>query len=285
MIESAQEILDDLAHCSSLPVDAFNKSLLDLFSTIPRSMGTVSHYLASSVCDYQEIIDREQKLLDIMRGQVITATTAIPVSSNEPVSDKTILEAFGLSMEEATPNEVEKIKKLMRSQVGKFRRAWRVTNNETQERFDKFVKDEQIAHTKLLWHGSRTENFWSIMRTGLKLRPTNAILTGSMFGHGCYFANSCSKSIGYTSLHGSRWAGGSSQRAFMCLFDVAYGTPYDVYQFDSKYYDLDYNKLQKFKKGAHCLHAHADKGMLHKDEIVVYKEAQMTIRYLIEIGD
>jgi poly [ADP-ribose] polymerase len=71
----------------------------------------------------------------------------------------------------------------------------------------------------------------------------------------------------------------------MALFDVAYGTPYDVYNFDSKYYNLDYNKLQQFQPGANCLHAHSDRGMLRNDEIVVYKEDQMTIKYLIEIGN
>lgn len=95
----------------------------------------------------------------------------------------------------------------------------------------------------------------------------------------------CAKSIGYTSLSGSYWARGGSNVAYMALFDVAYGVPYNVYEFNSKYYDLTYDKLQKFQPGANCLHAHADKGMLRNDEIVVYKEDQMTIKYLIEIGD
>ena len=70
----------------------------------------------------------------------------------------------------------------------------------------------------------------------------------------------------------------------MAIFEIAYGKPYDVYTFDSKYYDLSYAKLQKFCPGANCLHAHADRGMLRNDEIVVYQEEQMTIKYLIEIG-
>ena len=147
------------------------------------------------------------------------------------------------------------------------------------------MTENNIKDTKLLFHGSRSENFWSIIKTGLVLRPTNAVITGKMFGYGCYYAPKCAKSIGYTSLSGSYWAHGGNNTAYMALFDVAYGTPYDVYNFDSKYYNLDYNKLQQFKPGANCLHAHADKGMLRNDEIVVYKEEQMTIKYLIEIGN
>ena len=74
----------------------------------------------------------------------------------------------------------------------------------------------------------------------------------------------------------------------MAIFEVAYGTPYDVYDFDSKYHEMNYNLLQKFKQGANCLHAHAGASMggyssLKNDEIVFYKQEQMTIKYLVEI--
>ena len=73
----------------------------------------------------------------------------------------------------------------------------------------------------------------------------------------------------------------------MGLMEVAYGTPYDVYDFDPKYHTLNYDGLQKFQKGANCLHAHAGASMgysaLRNDEIVIYKEEQCTIKYLVEI--
>jgi poly [ADP-ribose] polymerase len=103
-----------------------------------------------------------------------------------------------------------------------------------------------------------------------------------MFGHGIYFAPLAQKSLGYTSLHGSYWAGGNSNSAFMSLYNVAYGKPYDVYSFDSKYYNFNYEILQKNSINANCLHAHAG-NMLRNDEIVVYKEDQLTIQYLVEL--
>lgn len=283
MIDTAQEEIDDLAILSgSISTDDFNDRLLNLFTIIPRAMGKVNGHLATDKSDFDKIIVREQDLLDAMRSQVVTADT-IKID-DQPAADITVLEAFGIKMEEVGQNEIDMIKKRMGSQARKFKRAWRVINLETQKRYDQFVKDHDIKTTKLLWHGSRTENFWSIMRTGLKLRPTNAVITGKMFGFGIYGSPSCSKSVGYTSLSGSYWAGGAANTAYMALFDVAYGTPYDVYNFDPKYYDLTYDKLQRYKRGATCLHAHSDRGMLRKDEIVVYKEEQMTIKYLIEIG-
>lgn len=283
MVDAAQKVIDALANNSS-SIEEFNSNLLKLFTVIPRKMGNVRDYLANKSEDFARIISKEQDLLDVMRGQIYIKQDDEPVTTVEK-KQQTILEELGLVMEEATADDVALIKTLMNESSGKFRKAWRVTNLKTQEHFDKFVADNNIKDTRLLFHGSRSENFWSIMKTGLVLRPTNAVITGKMFGYGCYYAPRCAKSIGYTSLSGSYWARGGSNTAYMALFDVAYGTPYDVYNFDSKYYSLDYNKLQQFKSGANCLHAHADRGMLKNDEIVVYKEEQMTIKYLIEIGN
>lgn len=283
MINAAQTTINELANNNS-SVEEFNDILLKLFMIIPRRMGNVADYLASSKDDFGKIISKEQDLLDVMKGQVYIKPI-VEASSPVDKKDKTILEEFGLVFEEVNKNDVALIKTLMNESANKFRNAWKVTNLQIQERFDKFVKDNNITNTKLLFHGSRSENFWSIIKTGLVLRPTNAVITGKMFGFGCYYAPKCAKSIGYTSLSGSYWARGGSNVAYMALFDVAYGVPYNVYEFNSKYYDLTYDKLQKFQPGANCLHAHVDKGMLRNDEIVVYKEDQMTIKYLIEIGD
>jgi poly [ADP-ribose] polymerase len=283
MVDAAQQIIDTLANSTS-GVNEFNEQLLKLFTVIPRKMGNVRDYLANSNDDFAKIISKEQDLLDVMRGQIYVKSEIEPTDTVEK-KQQTILEELGLVMEEATKDDVALIKTLMNESADKFRKAWRVTNLKTQDRFDKFVTGNDINDTRLLFHGSRSENFWSIIKTGLVLRPTNAVITGKMFGYGVYYAPKCAKSIGYTSLSGSYWAHGGNNTAYMALFDVAYGTPYDVYNFDSKYYNLDYNKLQQFKPGANCLHAHADRGMLRNDEIVVYKEDQMTIKYLIEIGN
>ena len=284
MINAAQEVINDLSNNNYL-VDDFNNILLKLFTIIPRKMGDVRDYLAKDENDFSKIITKEQDLLDVMNGQVYIKPEHMENISNIDKKNYTILDELGLEMSETTEDEVHMIKDLMNESKNKFRKAWRVTNKKTQEKFDKFVQENLITHTKLLFHGSRSENWFSIMKTGLVLRPTNAVITGKMFGFGIYYAPKCQKSIGYTSLSGSYWAHGGNNVAYMALFEVAYGHPYDVYNFDSKYYDLTYEKLQKMCEGANCLHAHADKGMLRNDEIVVYKEEQVTIKYLIEIGN
>ena len=68
----------------------------------------------------------------------------------------------------------------------------------------------------------------------------------------------------------------------MALMDVAYGKSYDVYSHQSRYYDFNYERLQQACPGANCLHSYAG-SMLYNDEIIVYKEAQSTIKYLVEL--
>lgn len=280
MVDEAQKIIDGLVSIDT--VERFNGELIRLFGVIPRKMGSVGSYIATKPDDFNKIIGREQDLLDIMKGQVVQKQAVEQVNSDPESPDQTILEALGLEFEACDANDVATIKAALGECADKYHRAWRVRNLKTQARFDRFVADNDIRDVRLLFHGSRNENWWSILQSGLMLRPTNAVITGKMFGYGIYYAPKARKSLGYTSLTGSYWARGHSNSGFMALMDVAYGKPYDVHSFDSAYHSLDYKKLQAMCPGANCLHAHAG-AMLRNDEIIVYKEEQSTIKYLVEL--
>lgn len=283
MVDNAQSIINELLTVND--VWLFNQKLEKLFSVLPRKMKNVSDYLVSDASKFATTIQREQSVLDVMRGQIKTVDDFKAEQDN---SQTDVLTANGLKMSVCTEDEVKEIIGLMGESKHHFSRAWRVTNEKTQKKFDEFVENNGIKDIRCLWHGSRNENFWSILKTGLVLRPTNAVITGKLFGNGCYFASKCKKSMGYTSLQGSYWANGGSKVGYMAVFEVAYGTPFDCYSSKTSYYNLDYNGLQLLKKGATCLHAHAGASLggyssLKNDEIVVYKEEQITVKYLVEI--
>lgn len=287
MVDEAQKIIDSLTTITT--IKPFNEELMKLFTTIPRKMSNVNDYLAKSTDDFARIIKDEQDLLDVMRGQVIThsalddeQTVRDDSVENSPINDKTILEAMGIVMEPVNDTEIEVIKDMLGDCKDKFYQAWRVTNLATQKRFDDFVEKENIKDVRLFWHGSRNENWWSIINNGLMIRPSNAVYTGSMFGDAIYASPTARKSLGYTSLSGSYWARGNSSSAFMALMNFHYGKPYDVYSFDSKYYNYNYKRLREDCPGANCLHAHAG-SMLRNDEIVFYNVDQVTIKYLVEL--
>lgn len=268
MVNKAQTILNNLS-TGTWTLRSFNDQLIELFTVIPRRMGNVRDHLAVKLEEFPEVVSREQQLLDVMAGQVSDNTVVLKEVGDE---NKTVLEAFGLEFSPATDADITVIKK----QLGKecenlFYKAWRVENMATRKNFKAFCKGKGRITKKLFWHGSRTENWWSILRTGLVLRPTNSVINGKMFGYGLYFAPRARKSVGYTSLRGSYWAGGHSNYGFMALYEVVYGKPYDVSD-NAGLSDMNYEKLQKRGPGCSCLHAHA--GSVLRPDLPDRKQAQ-----------
>ena len=285
MVDKAQKKIDEMANrVKSTTLTRFNDDLIELFSIIPRKMKNVNEWLANNKDDIGNIIQREQDLLDVMKGQVVQRIITTEDSNDINTSSQTILEALGLVIEETTDEDMKHIKELFGSNAKNIKNAWRVTNNKTQKRFDNYIKEHNITEIKDLLHGSKNENWWSIISSGLNIRPANAAANGRMLGNGIYLANEVEKSRTYTSR--SNYGYKSELSGFIGIMATAYGKPYDINSFDSKYYSYDYNKLKNACPDADCLHAH--KGMhtgwhnLRYDEIVVYNEEQCTIKYIVE---
>lgn len=276
MIETARGLLDDLYKQDT--VHGFNDILVDIFETIPRRMDRVASHIAKDPSEFARIIEIEEKLLsnmelqhDIQRDKKV----------NEPT--ETILDHFDLEMFEATEDEISEVKKMLDNTGLEHRIAsvYRVVNKKTNLAFERYCKEHDIKADghKLLWHGSRNENWLSIMAHGLSLRP-NAQITGKMFGDGIYFAPSARKSFGYTSSYGAYWTGGSSEPlCYMGLYDTAYGKPLFP---DGISHFSSYESFKRYAPDKECLHARRGVGGLHNEEIVFYNEAQVNIKYLVE---
>ena len=289
MIDAAQEKIDYIAaNYKNWSVEEFNKNLNELFIIVPRKMKRVSDCLVSDSSEYDKKLSEEQSLLDTMAGQVYKPKVKIADTDSEIKASESILQKMGITMEEATQEDIAKIKKAMGDSAGKFYKAWRVTNLETEKNYQKFTTENNIGNVKLLCHGSRNQNWFNILKMGLKIRPAGAIATGSMFGLGIYWSNpekykgGVAKSIGYTSL-GGYWTRDYQNCGFLAFFDVAIGDSVDAYSFDSKYYSYNLERLKKDNPKAWSLWAHGNTSMLRNDEIIVYDDRQMTIRYLVEI--
>lgn len=270
---------------NDLSLVKFNQELNNLFSILPRKMKKVQDYLAASPNQFDSILLREQNLYDTMEGAYKSKKRRIALALKKAqkqggTKGVTLLEANGLRMRPCTSEEIEEVKKLLGEISDKFSRAWRVENVVTQEKYDSCRKDLKITQRgiKNLWHGSTTENWWSILTNGLSLNP-NASITGKMFGNGIYFAPKARKSLGYTSIRGSYWARGGDSTGYMGLFSVACGKPWDVHSSAGRFYNFGFKDL---RGGCTYVHAHAGH-VLRNDEIIVYREDQLTIKYFVEL--
>ena len=296
MVDDAQKILDDLnINYKNMSVEDFNEKLIKLFVTIPRKMKRVADHLVGNKDEFASVLEEEQSILDTMAGQVYQPKEKqIHINLDGSEYKESMLEKMGITMEDATDEDVEIIKKAMGDSAHRFVKAWRVSNYETEKRYKRYVAKNNIGNIRLLCHGSRNQNWFNILKTGMLIRPSCAIATGNLFGLGLYWSNpdkyngGVAKSIGYTSVRSAYWTGGGSDTGFIAFFDVAIGDSYDVYSFGSQYYDFNLEKLQQTKPGAWSLWAHGQGSRnggstLINDEIIVYNVNQATVRYLVEI--
>jgi poly [ADP-ribose] polymerase len=287
-VEEAQALLDTLVEMINpkMNIKAFNISLLALYQVIPRKMSNVNDHLVTKgknrkldIEKTEKLIAEEQAVLDVMRGQV-----EVNEKQKQPKAEPmTLLEAMGLQIEpEKDAKAIQTIKKMMGKDAHLFRQAYKVVNIRTQQAFDGFIAKAKNKTVKLFWHGSRNENWLSILKAGLVLRPSNAVITGKMFGYGLYFADKFKKSLNYTSLTGSYWAGGNQQRAFISLYDVHTGNQMKVLRHKSWCYDLTETKLKARRPDCDSLFAKGGADLIN-NEYIVYNQAQCTIRYLVEV--
>lgn len=289
MVKEAKKELEALRTVKTLK--CFNDHLLELMHIIPRRIdgygaGGVAAAMAHSIDKFVDIILREESLLDIMEGQV-NVDEKRKSNKTEPVD---ILEALGIEIHIASQEQVLDAKKHLNDFLKpRLTGVYRVINMRTQKAFDNYLKLQEkagnITAVRQFWHGSRNENWISILQKGLVLNP-DAIITGKMFGNGIYFAPSAAKSWGYTSV--GKWARGElnqvTHSVFMALYATAYGKPLELYSRSGTWRNYNYQHLHSEHPDCSCIHAKASKGMLYNDEVIFYREDQMTINYICEFA-
>lgn len=121
-----------------------------------------------------------------------------------------------------------------------------------------------------VFHGTSQSNVLSILKSGLKVSPpSTAVIAGKLYGNGIYGSTCSSKSIGYTF---GRWGQGASEHGYLFICDFALGNVF-------------YPKTYKASKpsGYDSIWAKPENTGLHNDELIVYRNNQVKIKYLLEI--
>jgi poly [ADP-ribose] polymerase len=288
-IQEAQALVDNLVRQVQMQMDLqqFNQILLQLYMVIPRRMRNVKDNLVQKIDSYEDLekirtkVGEEQATLDIMRNQV-----QMNVKQLENQADKkkeNLLETMGLEIQTVENIAVQQlIQKMMQDEASRFVRAYEVKNCRTNTQFDNWISKQENNTLQLFWHGSRNENWLSILESGLVLRPANAIISGKMFGEGIYFADKFRKSLNYTSLRGSYWANGKEDKAFLAIFQVHTGEQLKIKKHEDWCYKLNETNLKKQGKKYNSLFALGGADLIN-NEYIVYNENQCTVKYLVEV--
>lgn len=83
----------------------------------------------------------------------------------------------------------------------------------------------KLGNVMRLWHGTKASNVLSILKSGMQVPPASSPhVTYRLFGDGIYFSDMSTKSIRYAT--GAWGSGGSVNRIFMFVCDVAMGNVY-----------------------------------------------------------
>ncbi len=290
-VNSAQEVIDSINKILDIGVDTkqINDLLMKLYSTIPRKMKDVRDHLfnavtdKSSLKDAKELIANEQDTLDTMAGQVKLLKQKANLGKTIGKANTTVLDQMGITIEvETDATQLELIYKLLGPNKSQVKRIFRVNNPKTENTFKTRFDKAKVKKKRLYWHGSRNENWFNLLQTGLLIRPAGAVHTGSMFGDGIYFADKAQKALGYSSLRGSYWTKGNANKGYLALFDVHVGNQKEILHHDSSCYSLCESKLKQGDYDSVFAKGGAD---LRNNEYVIYNTQQCTITHLMELGD
>ncbi|XP_076289314.1 poly [ADP-ribose] polymerase-like [Lasioglossum baleicum] len=157
---------------------------------------------------------------------------------------------------------------------------------------------KKLPNRKLLWHGSRTTNYTGILSQGLRTAPSEAPVTGYMFGKGIYFADMVSKSANYC------YTNEENSTGLLLLCEVALGNMYERYSADfiknlpsGKHSTFGHGQMQPDPKTSHKTMDGVEiplgtvvttklpyQSDLLYNEYVVYDVAQVKIQYLLKMN-
>lgn len=276
MVLRAEQYLDQMKKLTKEP-DAFSEALRALAETLPRAISNTRTFfpsLSATPEQLEKVIERESAVLESMRN--ITGLNR----KGSGFGDKDYPCPRGVKLSEVTDAEAARIRKMMGTSASRIVNIWKVKNSGTDKKLKEWYEKNEGKGT-LLFHGSRTENFLPIISNGLILAKASY----GMFGKGIYFAPEADKSIGYTSISGSYWRGGTEKTAFLAVYEVAMGKHKDVYSYDAPRGEKAYNTYDgsELRNGGYdSLWAHGHNSMLRRDECIIYDSSQCSIRYLIE---
>lgn len=237
----------------------------DYLRIVPHDIG-MKFNIQNLFPDLQSI-QNESDILDSLESSYQAMQSTPPTKSD----GKPVEKVFSVDMDVLTDQRerdrinrwYESSKKDMHNYGGiKIREIFKVNLHDMTNNYE-----HRTSPHEEVWHGTSQANCLSIMKSGLKCSPpSTAAIAGKMFGNGVYGAKNSSKSLGYTL---GRWGQSSGDSGWLFVCDFAMGKTHTAYNSCNPPHGYD------------SIWARAGRG-LYNDELIVYRNGQVKIKYLLE---
>ncbi len=261
-IQEAQILINNLSTISDINI--FNSTLIDLFKVIPRKMSDVKRHLLTDINNKDKLIIREQDNIDSID------------SINTVITENPFID-LNIDFEEIIiPDNILKLFNQGNNSKYKIYKCYKVNHKNNVDKFNNWLNNQKNKETEYLIHGTRNPNVFSILKSGLLIRPSNAYYSGSAYGDGIYHSSHTSKSLNYT---------GSDNDKIFFIQNVHMGKPYvyDGWYRDGKGIsknEMNYKGVQSL--GCDSLYVKPGDGLLNS-EYIVYNSEQTICEYILWI--
>lgn len=236
---------------------------------IPQALG-MKRYTTETVIPDDNAIQKQNDLIDSLESsyQAMTSAPKAPTATGQKPAET----VFKVDLDVlADANERRRLEQYFENskkrQHGydnvRVREIFKVTIHDMANAFE-----HKTTPIKEVFHGTSQANCLSILKSGLKVSPpSTAAIAGKMFGNGVYGAINSTKSLGYTY---GRWGqGGVGDSGWLFICDFAMGRIYSTQSSCDKPSGYD----SVWAKAGYSL---------ANDELIVYRNPQVNIKYLLE---
>jgi len=276
-VSDARDLLvtiSDFVSANDFSNRRFNGVLNQYLRLIPHAVG-MSRITPELIFPNTQAVLNENALLDGLDSSFVDVTTAKPKKGKKK-KDNTP-QIFNVELEHVTD---KKVLSYIRNMYQKTRKSMHQSNSLSvhavytikiammASAFEKY--GATLPDIRQLWHGTKASNLLSILKGGLIIPSSSSgHVTGRMYGDGIYASSVSTKALNYaTNFWGS---GGSTDRTFMFLLDMAMGNYHDAQSWGGSYPI----------RGTQSTWARAGRA-LKNDEMIVYRLDQVNLTHLVE---
>ena len=236
---------------------------------IPQSLG-MGRFNTQSVIPDDNALQKQMDLIDSLESSYQATITAAPTPAG--TTAKPVEQVFKVDLD-VLSDQAERAR-LDRFFEKSKKRNHGYDNIHVKEIFKITIHDmangfeTNTIPIEEVFHGTSQANCLSILKSGLRVSPpSTAAIAGKMFSNGVYGAKASTKSLGYSM---GRWGqGGVGDAGWLFICDFAMGKIQTAYSACSP------------QRGYDSIWAKAGQSLAN-DELIVYRNAQVNIKYLLE---